>query len=183
MEGVKGTTVSFNTLNAPKKAKEAFEKAGKELHKEKINYSKVKEHLEKAKDIYPDFAAAWQLLGQVNPHVIRAHYFHAVAHYYMQHDAEAEEAIRKVQESDEGTQYPASHYLLGGIFAAREEYETAATEYRRFLQTRPHMNLVNEVEKRMSDWEGKGLIQPAEIEQQATCEKCGLGFCLSCNRL
>ena len=66
IDGPKGTTVSFNTLNAPKKARDAFEKAGKELHKEKVDFKKVRKHLKKATEIYPEFAAAWQLLGQAN---------------------------------------------------------------------------------------------------------------------
>ncbi len=214
LEGVKGTTVSLNTLNAPKEAKNAFEKAGKELHKDEVDYSKVKKHLEKATDIYPDFAAAWQLLGQtylalgdresarsafqrasdaepeyvspylslaeleieahrwaeaiqltdhaigLNPHLVRAQYFNGVAHYYMQHDAEAEEAIRKVQQSDEAPLYPSTHYLMGGILADRGEHEAAAVELRRFLQTNPHLKLVEEIEKRLNEWESKGLIKP-----------------------
>jgi hypothetical protein len=82
----------------------------------------------------------------------------------MQHDAEAEEAIRKVQASEEASRFPASHYLLGGILADRGEYEAAAAEFRRFLQTKPHLNLVNEVEGKMNQWESKGLIRPVEQE-------------------
>jgi tetratricopeptide (TPR) repeat protein len=213
---IKGTTVSLNTLTAPKKAKEAFEEAGKELHKEKVNYSRVKKHLKRATEIYPEFAAAWQLLGQahlvtgepdsarnafekaraadpdyvmpcialaeleiqanhweeavqltshaidLNPHVIRAYYFHAVANFYMQKDAEAEAAIRKVQASEQASLFPASYYLLGGILADRGEYEAAAKEFRRFLQTHPHVNLVKEVEGKIDQWERNGLIQPVE---------------------
>ena len=58
-------TVSLKTLAAPKKAAKAFEKAGKELRKKKINFSKATAELEKAVEIYPEFAAAWQLLGEV----------------------------------------------------------------------------------------------------------------------
>lgn len=217
---VKGTTVSLNTLSAPKNAKAAFEKAGKELNKKKVDYSKVKKHLEEATEIYPDFAAAWQLLGQtnlamgdeesarkafrealardpdyvmpyialaeleiqanrwteaaqltgsaieLNPYVIRAHYFHALAQFYLQHDAEAEEAIRKVQASQEASDYPACHYLLGGILGDRGEYEAAAAEFRLFLGTNPHINLVNEVKGRLQEWGSKGLIKPVAGESR-----------------
>jgi Tfp pilus assembly protein PilF len=58
-------TVSLKALAAPKKAAEAFEKAGKELRKTNINFPKVTAELEKAVEIYPEFAEAWQVLGEV----------------------------------------------------------------------------------------------------------------------
>jgi len=58
-------TISLKTLTAPKDAKKAYEKALKELGKEKTNLAKISRELEKAVKIYPEFAAAWQLLGEV----------------------------------------------------------------------------------------------------------------------
>jgi tetratricopeptide (TPR) repeat protein len=66
LEGSAGGTISLKTLAAPKKAKEAYEKAGKEFTKEKPNYSKVAKELEKAVKIYPEFASAWHLLGEIH---------------------------------------------------------------------------------------------------------------------
>jgi hypothetical protein len=63
LEKVSGSTVSFASLAAPKKARKAFEKATKELRKKKVKYSKVSKELEKAVEIYPKYAAAWNLLG------------------------------------------------------------------------------------------------------------------------
>jgi tetratricopeptide (TPR) repeat protein len=222
VDGPRGTTVSLNTLNAPEKARDAFEKAGKELHKEKVDFKKVSKHLKKATEIYPEFAAAWQLLGQanlavgdrdearnsfqqaleadpdyvtpyislaeleiqenhwekslqltgqaikLNPTVARAYYFRAIAHYYLQHDQQAEAAIRKVLRSESAADYPVSHYLLGGILGDRGEYEAAASEFRLFLQSRPHEKLVSEVEGRLKDWEDQGLIQPDGLAEQST---------------
>ena len=58
-------TISLKTLAAPKDAKKAYEKALKELGKKKVNLNKTSKELEKAVKIYPEFAAAWQLLGEV----------------------------------------------------------------------------------------------------------------------
>ena len=58
-----GSTVSFASLNAPKKARKAYEKATKELRKTKVKYSKVIKELEKAVKLYPKYASAWHLLG------------------------------------------------------------------------------------------------------------------------
>jgi hypothetical protein len=58
-------TVSLKTLAAPKDARKAYEKAGKELQKEKPNFSKAGKELTKAVEIYPEFASAWYFLGKV----------------------------------------------------------------------------------------------------------------------
>ena len=64
LDGVGGGTISLKTLAAPKKAKEAYQKAGQEFTKEKPDYSEVTKELEKAVEIYPEFASAWNMLGQ-----------------------------------------------------------------------------------------------------------------------
>ncbi|MEE8583354.1 MAG: tetratricopeptide repeat protein, partial [Acidobacteriota bacterium] len=68
LEGIAGTSVSFNTLKAPPKASKAYEKAKKELSKEKPDFSKVSKELEKAVNAYSEFAAAWSLLGEARVH-------------------------------------------------------------------------------------------------------------------
>lgn len=68
IQGVRGTSVSFNTLKAPPEAAKAYQKAREELTKEKINYSKIAKELEKAVNAYPEFAAAWSMLGDTRLH-------------------------------------------------------------------------------------------------------------------
>lgn len=58
--------ISLKTLAAPKDAKKAYEKAQKELGKKEIKFDEVTKELEKAVKIYPEFAAAWNLLGEVS---------------------------------------------------------------------------------------------------------------------
>jgi len=65
VSGSAETTVSLRSLAAPKKAKDAYAKANKELAKERSNPSKAVKELQKAVEIYPEFAAAWELLGEV----------------------------------------------------------------------------------------------------------------------
>ena len=65
MNAPDGGTVSLKTLAAPEDTRKAFEKAGRELQKEKPNSSKAAKELEKAVEIYPEFALAWQMLGEV----------------------------------------------------------------------------------------------------------------------
>ena len=63
LEKVEGLTVNYTVLRAPKKARKAYEKADKELRKENGNIPKAVKDLEKAVKIYPEYAAAWFLMG------------------------------------------------------------------------------------------------------------------------
>jgi tetratricopeptide (TPR) repeat protein len=63
--GTGGTGISLNTLRAPKKARKSYRKALKELAKAKANPSKATKELEKAVKVYPEYSAAWYLLGQL----------------------------------------------------------------------------------------------------------------------
>jgi len=64
MGDAKGSTVSLTSMAAPKDAKQAFEKGRKALSEDKIDEA-VKE-LGKATEKYPQFAAAWSLLGDIH---------------------------------------------------------------------------------------------------------------------
>ena len=62
-----GISVSTTSLAAPKQAKKAYEKALKELRKKDPNSRKPEKaigQLEKAVAEYPEYAAAWSLLGR-----------------------------------------------------------------------------------------------------------------------
>src|SRR5215813_2973151 len=64
MENVTGTTISMTTLNAPGDARHAYEKGKKALDANK--QAEAEKELEKAVKIYPNFAAAWSLLGDLH---------------------------------------------------------------------------------------------------------------------
>lgn len=63
LANVKGTTISLTSALAPKHAQKDYEK-GMQLA-EKGKFDEAEEHLEKATDAYPKYAAAWFALGQV----------------------------------------------------------------------------------------------------------------------
>lgn len=214
---IKGTTVSLNSLNAPKKAVKLLEKANKELEKEKVDYKKVEKNLLKATEAFPAYAEAWQLLGEVrllqgnesearaalqeametdpdfvppylvmgeleihanrwekaaefmkkaidlNPYLAHAHYFFALANYYLKEDQKAENSLLRVQQSPDAGLFPASHYLLGGIYEDRGDYQAAALEFRRFLGTDPPEELATEVRSKIGNWVSRGMVE--EISQ------------------
>jgi tetratricopeptide (TPR) repeat protein len=63
MGNVEGTTVSFTSLQAPKDAKKAYEKAREALRRNKT--PEAEKELEKAVASYPKYASAWYELGQI----------------------------------------------------------------------------------------------------------------------
>src|SRR5947209_20122475 len=64
MDSVQGATISMTTMNAPKDAKSAYEKAEKAFAQNK--FSDAEKELKKAVQIYPNFAAAGWLLGNIH---------------------------------------------------------------------------------------------------------------------
>jgi tetratricopeptide (TPR) repeat protein len=59
-----GTTISITTMAAPKEAQSAYEKAQKAVTKEKP--AEAEKELNKAVRLYPGFASAWALLGEIH---------------------------------------------------------------------------------------------------------------------
>lgn len=64
MENVSGTTISMTTLNAPGDAKHAYEKGRKAFDQQK--FADAEKELNKAVKIFPGFATAWSLLGDIH---------------------------------------------------------------------------------------------------------------------
>jgi tetratricopeptide (TPR) repeat protein len=62
-DGIEGSSVSLTTLAAPKLARKHFEKALKYLSNARLE--KAAAELEAAVNEYPEYAAAWALLGEV----------------------------------------------------------------------------------------------------------------------
>jgi tetratricopeptide (TPR) repeat protein len=60
---VEGSAVSVTSLQAPKEARQAYNKALQDLRKNKL--PEAAKELHKAVDIYPNYAAAWYELGRI----------------------------------------------------------------------------------------------------------------------
>ena len=65
LEGITGALVSATSLSAPKKASKSFDRALSESEKPEPNWKKMTGWLEDAVGEYPQYAAAWDLLGRV----------------------------------------------------------------------------------------------------------------------
>ncbi|HZS51951.1 MAG TPA: tetratricopeptide repeat protein [Bryobacterales bacterium] len=64
LANVQATAISITTLEAPKDAKKAWEKAQKLLQQKNPKPAEAAKELEKAVQVYPKFAAAWCMLGE-----------------------------------------------------------------------------------------------------------------------
>ncbi len=60
----KASTISLNSLKAPKDAQKSFDSARKSVQKKKPDYEKALKELDKAVKAYPSYAAAWQMMGE-----------------------------------------------------------------------------------------------------------------------
>ena len=65
IDGASGDPVSVTTLTAPKSARKAYEKGAKLLRSvEEPDYARAIPFLERAVELHPEFAAAWDALGR-----------------------------------------------------------------------------------------------------------------------
>ena len=65
IKGASGDSVSFTTLTAPKRARKAYEKGAKALRSvEEPDHATAIPILERAVELHPEFAAAWEALGR-----------------------------------------------------------------------------------------------------------------------
>ena len=64
MGNVEGATISMTSLAAPKEARQAYEKGRKESAQKK--FTDAEKNLNKAVQLYPQYAAAWYLLGELH---------------------------------------------------------------------------------------------------------------------
>ena len=67
LANVEGTTISLTTAMAPKDARKAMEKAQNDLKKDK--WEDAEKEFQKAVEIYPKYAIAWEALGRVQEHL------------------------------------------------------------------------------------------------------------------
>ena len=118
-----GTVVSRKTLEAPKQARRAFDKAVKELRNRKTDYSKAAKSLERAVQVYPEFAEAWNLLGEVR--------------LALRDWSGAREAFRR--SVAEEPNYITPYLTLAKIQTRRQQWEDVARLTSRVIELSPRM--------------------------------------------
>lgn len=104
LEHVGGSTVSFNTLAAPKTAQKHYREADLELKKQQGDVQKAIRLLKEAIELYPEFAAAWYLLGR--------------CHHALRDRETARKHFRKAADADPKYLRP---YMFLAMMAVRDE--------------------------------------------------------------
>ncbi len=117
---VKGYTISLTTAMAPKSAQKAYQNGIKRAQNGK--WESAETELRRAVEEYPDYAVAWQALGQVLEAQDR--------------EAEAREAYDSALEADESYLSP---YLKIALIAARNsEWQEVAAASNRVISLNPY---------------------------------------------
>jgi len=119
MAVVEGYTISVTTALAPKKAQQAYRKGLNEARKEK--WDKAEAQLRKAVAEYPQYAVAWQALGQVYEALGRA--------------AEAREAYDKAVGADR--RYVSPHLKIALLAARERDWQEMAAASGRVIKLNP----------------------------------------------
>jgi tetratricopeptide (TPR) repeat protein len=115
--------VSVNTLKAPAKALEYFEKGQKQLFKDKPDAKKAAKEFEKAVEAYPEFSAAWNLLAEAR---------------IQRQDLEgARVALQKAIDTDPGFVTPS--VTLSSLELEEGDFEAAIRSSKRALEIVPDM--------------------------------------------
>src|SRR5262249_48102789 len=101
-------------------------------------------------------------LVQLNPYQTQAHYFNAVANFYLGKMDVAEKSARTALEGDPNKRNPMMQQLLGAILARQGNFPLAAEHFRNYLKLSPDSPNADQVRKQLAEWEGLGVIQRAE---------------------
>ncbi len=122
-EHVGGSTISFNTLAAPKKAQQHYREADLELKQQQGDVQKAIRNLEKAIELYPKFAAAWYLLGR--------------CHHALRDRQTARTHFQKAADADPKYLRP---YMFLAMMAVRDEsWEEVARNCEHVIGLNPHI--------------------------------------------
>jgi hypothetical protein len=115
---------------------------------------------------WADAAKLTNQIQQLNPSIPHAHYLGAIAHYQLGEFDQAEKSLGEVQKSSEANRYPLIHYMLGGIFASRGQYDSAGSEFRRYIEMKSDPALKDKLTKVLTEWEQQGLIKKLEAPKE-----------------
>lgn len=110
-------------------------------------------------------------LTQLNPHVLQAHYFNAIANFNLGKMDLAEKSARSAMSDDGSSRMPRTHHLLGAILARQGNFPSAAEEFRSYLKLAPNATEADQLRRQLSEWEGLGVIERAEAAPRTNKEK------------
>ena len=95
----------------------------------------------------------------LNPHIMRAQYFSAVANLQLGRLDRALKSIKAVRENGSKRYLAGSHYVHGAILAQKRDFAGAAREFRNFIALKSGDKASRELQQRLAAWEQQGLIR------------------------
>jgi Flp pilus assembly protein TadD len=212
LANVEGLTISATTGMAPKDAKKAYDKGREALQKGKPE--EAEKHFEKAVDIYPKFAVAWNELGRLrlshgqkleartafqnsihadnhyvspyegiaqiaavdknwkevadvtdralrlNPDLPMTQYLNAVANLTLHNFDAADRSADALAKMNAGEANPRAYHVIALIKAQREDYEAAAANLHKFIETAPPGPSVELAKKQLAEIEKRAAAGP-----------------------
>lgn len=208
-----GSLISANSAFAPDSARKAFEKAEQEMQKPRASTGRAIRELRKAVAAYPEYAAAWNLLGRAQaleknlpgakasfekaaaadpkfvppmvalalleieqhhpkesaewagqalkllPALGEANYYMAVAQMSLGNMEAAEAPARAALASPDAARFPKAHFILGNIFAQKNDIKASAAEFRKYVALEPNSPAAAAAGKQLAEWEAAGLLK------------------------
>jgi len=115
------STISLNSLSAPREAREAYLKAREQMATSKPNLGKAMKDLQKAVRTYPEYASAWQLLGEI--------------HADQKDEPRARESFQKAITAD--PKYVTPYLSLGNIELRNQRWAELAALAGKIIQLKP----------------------------------------------
>lgn len=93
----------------------------------------------------------------------QAYFYNAAANYQLNRMEAAEKSGLKAERLDVRPRYPQLHLLLAEIFARKNDYATAISETKMYLELVPHAQDANQVRERLASYEKlSGLASSGE---------------------
>lgn len=142
-------TVSAAELKVPGKAKGEYRKACSDLKEKKL--ASAEDHIHKAVQAYPDYAAAWALLGQVL--------------YAENHREEARDACSQASGTDAG--YAPAYLCLADLAAQDNDWHLTLNLADRALALAPQQNIYGLFYSAMAQFHLEQLPEAASSAQKA----------------
>src|SRR6266567_2880896 len=187
---IKGMTLSAAPYKAPKDARRAYEKGLEAQRNGRL--ADARQYFEKAVEIYPKHANAWFQLGAVLQNLAlkesartaytnvtgyildldpldyaEAYFYNAAANYKLNKIEDAERSGLKAERLDLRPRFPQLHLLLAEIFARKNNYATAISETKIYLDLVPHAKNADQVRERLAKLEKlNGSVSSGERTDQ-----------------
>lgn len=101
-------------------------------------------------------------LVKLDPYLPLSQYYHGVSNYYSGQMEQAADFLGRLEESGQGKNFPATHYLLGTIHSQKGDIPAAAREYQLFIErSTVAEELKDKLREQIKQWESEGLIEIA----------------------